>query len=362
MSGGDGRSVRVVGKPARVKPLATKGPGRGLVGRCSSWLGRKVLPTARSMEAPPAPASRVPPAQAPRGRLVPWAAVAAVYTDHFLHTHHYNLAGRDQLLGPVILSITFPSTPHSSLLLLRLTYGCFLMEVEGTAPHSALTLAKLVCPALSITSLAPLLEPDTSRLLATAHLGTLALYNRLLGELVPPHTPRRVTRSSTSTCCLSSPTSPPSSSCYYFFGNSPSLPTIPSLPSHHLWSLTPPTLSYLTYPPSSLKMSSTSKPLTKSSLMTSEEASVELLSTAKETNVVTRLAKDLPVEENEEEMEKEVQQLREEASAMKMATSLLWKEVEKLRGREVAMMEKVEEQRRLKASLEVISSEMVEGQ
>jgi len=346
MTGGDaGRPVKVVGKPARKKPLATKGPERrGLVGRCSSWLGRKVLPTTRPVAAP-APAPRSPPVP-PRGRLVPWATVAAVYADNFLHTHHYNLAGSDDLLGPVILSISFPSTPHSSLLLLRLTYGCFLLEVEGAAPRSSLTLAKLVCPALSITTLSPLLEPDTSRLLATAHLGTLSLYNRLLGELVPPHTPRRVGRSSTSSCCLSSPTSPPSSSCYYFFGNSPSLPTIPSLPSHYHWYLTPPSLSYLTYPPS-LKMSSASKPL---------------LSTPKEVNVVTRLAKESPAEGNEEELEKEVQQLREEASAMKMATSVLLKEVEKLRRMEVAMVEEVEEQRMQITSLEVISSEIVEGQ
>ena len=97
-------------------------------------------------------------------------------------------------------------------------------------------------------------------------------------------------------------------------------------------------------------MSSASKP------------SVNLLSTPKEVNVVTRLAKESPAEGNEEELEKEVQQLREEASAMKMATSVLLKEVEKLRRMEVAMVEEVEEQRMQITSLEVISSEIVEGQ
>jgi hypothetical protein len=121
----------------------------------------------------------------PRGELVPWPEVAALYTEHFLHSHHYNLAGRDALLGPVIFSVKFlPSPRPSSRILLRLSYGCFHLRAEGLPPRCSLTLARLVCPALSLASLAPLLDPAASRLLASPR-PTAELLPLLLGEEAP---------------------------------------------------------------------------------------------------------------------------------------------------------------------------------
>merc|ERR1719430_2016389 len=88
----------------------------------------------------------------PRGRLVPWSSVPSVYFNHFLGSHHFNLAAVDPVLGPVILSIKFELDSSSSLILLRLPYGAFMLQVLGPPPKSSLTLARLVCPALALTS------------------------------------------------------------------------------------------------------------------------------------------------------------------------------------------------------------------
>ena len=126
-----------------------------------------------SLRSPPVP---------PRGRLVPWSSVPSVYCNHFLGSHHFNLAAVDPVLGPVILSIKFELDSASSLILLRLPYGAFMLQVLGPPPKSSLTLARLVCPALALTSFSPLLDPSTSRLLATNYRGTASLYSKLVGE------------------------------------------------------------------------------------------------------------------------------------------------------------------------------------
>jgi len=154
--------------------------------RCSSWLGRRVEATATSPEPRPVKVAssmirRSPPVP-PRGRLVPWSSVPSVYCNHFLGSHHFNLAAVDPVLGPVILSIKFELDSSSSLILLRLPYGAFMLQVLGPPPKSSLTLARLVCPALALTYLSPLLDPSTSRLLATNYRGTASLYNKLVGE------------------------------------------------------------------------------------------------------------------------------------------------------------------------------------
>ena len=187
--------------------------------RCSSWLGRRVEATATSPEPRPVKVAtnmmrrfepfiaqyllhdvclqhtgyfflflitnclsfRSPPVP-PRGRLVPWSSVPSVYCNYFLGSHHFNLAAVDPVLGPVILSIKFELDSTSSLILLRLPYGAFMLQVLGPPPKSSLTLARLVCPALALTSLSPLLDPSTSRLLATNYRGTASLYRKLLGE------------------------------------------------------------------------------------------------------------------------------------------------------------------------------------
>jgi len=118
----------------------------------------------------------------PRGRLVPWSSVPSVYCNYFLGSHHFNLAAVDPVLGPVILSLKFDLDSTSSLILLRLPYGAFMLQVLGPPPKSSLTLARLVCPALALTSLSPLLDPSTSRLLATNYRGTASLYSKLVGE------------------------------------------------------------------------------------------------------------------------------------------------------------------------------------
>ena len=106
----------------------------------------------------------------------------SVYCNYFLGSHHFNLAAVDPVLGPVILSLKFDLDSTSSLILLRLPYGAFMLQVLGPPPKSSLTLARLVCPALALTSLSPLLDPSTSRLLATNYRGTASLYSKLVGE------------------------------------------------------------------------------------------------------------------------------------------------------------------------------------
>jgi len=186
-----GKATKIMTKPVKKKSKSTSGltrsrSRRGLMERCSSWLGRRVEATATSPEPRPVKVAtnmirRSPPVP-PRGRLVPWSSVPSVYCNHFLGSHHFNLAAVDPMLGPVILSIKFELDSTSSLILLRLPYGAFMLQVLGPPPKSSLTLARLVCPALALTSFSPLLDPSTSRLLATNYRGTASLYNKLVGE------------------------------------------------------------------------------------------------------------------------------------------------------------------------------------
>ena len=177
-------------------------PRRGLMERCSSWLGKRMEATATSPEPRPVKVAsnltrrfescvnsnrltsphRSPPVP-PRGRLVPWSSVPSVYCNYFLGSHHFNLAAVDPVLGPVILSIKFDLDSTSSLILLRLPYGAFMLQVLGPPPKSSLTLARLVCPALALTSFHPLFNPATSTLLATNYRGTASLYLKLLGDV-----------------------------------------------------------------------------------------------------------------------------------------------------------------------------------
>jgi len=186
-----GKATRIMTKPVKKKSKSTSGLARsrsrrGLMERCSSWLGRRVEATATSPEPRPVKVAtnmmrRSPPVP-PRGRLVPWSSVPSVYCNYFLGSNHYNLVAVDPVLGPVILSIKFDLDSTSSLILLRLPYGAFMLQVLGPPPKSSLTLARLVCPALALTSLSPLLNPSTSRLLATNYRGTASLYSKLVGE------------------------------------------------------------------------------------------------------------------------------------------------------------------------------------
>ena len=155
---------------------------RGLVRRCSDWLGRTAPSTPELVSASRLPSSPGP----PRGSLVPWVAVSRLYNDLFLNTHHYNLAGMDPILGPIIISVRFLPNTSFTTLLLRLPYGCFHLEVDEPPPRSCLSLAQLVCPALSLTSFSPLLLPNTSLLLSSPHLAAASLYSLLLGKQDSP--------------------------------------------------------------------------------------------------------------------------------------------------------------------------------
>ena len=59
-----------------------------------------------------------------------------------------------------------------------------MLEVMGAPPKSSLTLARLVCPALAITTFTPLLNPSTSLLLANNYRGTATLYRKLTDERI----------------------------------------------------------------------------------------------------------------------------------------------------------------------------------
>jgi len=188
------RATKVsVTKPVKKRSKSSSGlvrarSRRGLMARCSSWLAKRVEATATSPEPRPVKVSsnllrRSPPVP-PRGRLVPWSSVPSVYRHYFLGTHHFNLAAVDPLLGPVVLSIKFDLEATSNLVLLRLPYGAFMLEVMGAPPKSSLTLARLVCPALAITTFTPLLNPSTSLLLANNYRGTATLYRKLTDESI----------------------------------------------------------------------------------------------------------------------------------------------------------------------------------
>merc|ERR1719410_867263 len=94
------------------------------------------------------------------------------YRAHFLQSEHFTFCGQDDTEGPVVLSVKYYSgdgenkTNHIRLVL-RLSSGSQhrLVDRESLAQPSPISLARLVCPQLTLSSLQPVLCPRTSELL-----------------------------------------------------------------------------------------------------------------------------------------------------------------------------------------------------
>merc|ERR1711892_948554 len=94
------------------------------------------------------------------------------YRAHFLQSEHFNFCGTDDMLGPLILSLKYyrqsESSSNHTRIILRLATGTRHNLVEHEADDeesSAMELAKILCPELSIKTLQPILCPNTAELL-----------------------------------------------------------------------------------------------------------------------------------------------------------------------------------------------------
>ena len=97
------------------------------------------------------------------------------YRAHFLQSEHFNFCGQDEVQGPVVLSVKYysgdsgdsSSSGDHIRIILRLTSGSVHRLVDRAShPHpSPISLAKLVCPQLSLVTLQPVLCPRASDLL-----------------------------------------------------------------------------------------------------------------------------------------------------------------------------------------------------
>ena len=94
------------------------------------------------------------------------------YRAHFLQSEHFTFCGQDDTEGPVVLSVKYYSgdgetnTNHIRLVL-RLSSGSQhrLVDRDSLAQPSPISLARLVCPQLTLSSLQPVLCPRASELL-----------------------------------------------------------------------------------------------------------------------------------------------------------------------------------------------------
>ena len=94
------------------------------------------------------------------------------YRAHFLQSEHFTFCGQDDSEGPVVLSVKYYSgdgennTNHIRLVL-RLSSGSQhrLVDRDSLAQPSPISLARLVCPRLTLSSLQPVLCPRASELL-----------------------------------------------------------------------------------------------------------------------------------------------------------------------------------------------------
>ena len=94
------------------------------------------------------------------------------YRAHFLQSEHFTFCGQDDSEGPVVLSVKYYSgdgenkTNHIRLVL-RLSSGSHhrLVDRDSLAQPSPISLARLVCPRLTLSSLQPVLCPRASELL-----------------------------------------------------------------------------------------------------------------------------------------------------------------------------------------------------
>jgi len=92
---------------------------------------------------------------------------------HFLQSEHFTFCGQDPGEGPVVLSVKYYSgdgeshTNRHIRLVVRLTSGSQhrLVDRESLAQTSPISLARLVCPQLTLSSLQPVLCPRASELL-----------------------------------------------------------------------------------------------------------------------------------------------------------------------------------------------------
>ena len=95
-----------------------------------------------------------------------------MYRAHFIQSEHFNFCGQDDTLGPVVLSTKYyydeDSNTNHIRVILRLSSGTThqLVSLEESAPrHSPTTLARFLCPSLSLTTLHPVLCPNAAELL-----------------------------------------------------------------------------------------------------------------------------------------------------------------------------------------------------
>ena len=94
------------------------------------------------------------------------------YRAHFLQSEHFNFYGRDERVGPLVLSIKYynhsDSPSYHIRIILRLSTGTIHKLVHWdrrNGESSPAGLAKTVWPDLSITFLQPVLCPNTAELL-----------------------------------------------------------------------------------------------------------------------------------------------------------------------------------------------------
>ena len=94
------------------------------------------------------------------------------YRAHFLQSEHFTFCGQDEVQGPVVLSVKYYSgdgennTNHIRIVL-RLSSGSHhrLVDRDSLPQPSPISLARLVCPQLTLSSLQPVLCPRASELL-----------------------------------------------------------------------------------------------------------------------------------------------------------------------------------------------------
>jgi len=94
------------------------------------------------------------------------------YRAHFLQSEHFNFCGKDERIGPLVLSLKYYSHSDSQSyhirIILRLSTGTIHKLVHwnrNDGESSPAGLAKTVCPDLSLTFLQPVLCPNTAELL-----------------------------------------------------------------------------------------------------------------------------------------------------------------------------------------------------
>jgi len=95
------------------------------------------------------------------------------YRAHFLQSEHFNFCGKDEHIGPMVLSLKYyshggDSQSYHIRIILRLSTGTIHKLVDWNRNNGELSpagLARSVCPELSLTFLQPVLCPNTAELL-----------------------------------------------------------------------------------------------------------------------------------------------------------------------------------------------------